>query len=287
MFKLFFLLIGSFSTLLSFSQLQVGLFGGLSNYQGDLVDKLYQKPKAAFGLNLSYQITNRINIRGGITFAKVSGADSLNTKQTNLQERNLSFESPITEFSLVGEFNTFDLETKKWSPYVFAGLAVYHYNPYTIDQSGNKVFLQPLGTEGQGLPGYDEPKLYSLTQLALPFGGGVKYNVTDNFRLAFEIGLRKLFTDHLDDVSGNYVDESRLLTARGQTAIDLAYRGDEVGAGPYPSPDVIRGSSKNKDGYYYIAVTYTLRYFFDKYKQIAGLPGGGRQKKVGCPATRY
>jgi hypothetical protein len=68
--------------------------------------------------------------------------------------------------------------------------------------------------------------------------------------------------------------------------VDLAYRGDEVGAGPYPSPDVMRGSQKHGDGYYYIAVTYTLRYFFDKYKQIAGLPGMGRQKKVGCPAAR-
>ncbi|MGZ8537528.1 MAG: DUF6089 family protein, partial [Flavisolibacter sp.] len=242
MFKLFFLLIGCFSSLLSFSQLQVGVFGGISNYQGDLVDKLFQKPKAAIGLHVSYQVTNRINIRGGFTFARVSGADSLNTKQTNLQARNLSFESPITEFSLVGEFNTFDLEIKKWSPYVFAGLAVFNYNPYTMDQAGNKVFLQPLGTEGQGLAGYDEPKLYALTQLSIPFGGGIKYNVTDNFRLAFELGLRKLFTDQLDDVSGNYADASELFAARGQRAVDYSYRGDEYPGGSPVLP--VKGSQR-------------------------------------------
>src|SRR5688572_29171166 len=139
MFKLSFLLISCFFSFHSFSQLQVGVFGGISNYQGDLVDKLYQKPGAAFGLHVSYQVSPRINIRGGFTFAKVSGADSLNMEKLNLRERNLSFQSPITEFSIVGEFNTFDLEIKKWSPYVFAGLAVYHFNPYTMDQAGNKV----------------------------------------------------------------------------------------------------------------------------------------------------
>jgi len=34
-------------------------------------------------------------------------------------------------------------------------------------------------------------------------------------------------------------------------------------------------------------LTYTVRYFFDKYKQIAGLPAYKRDKKAGCPATRY
>lgn len=286
MFKLFFLLIGCFSSILSFSQLQVGVFGGISNYQGDLVDKLFQKPKAAFGLNVSYQITNRINIRGGFTFAKVTGADSLNTKQSNLQERNLSFESPITEFSLVGEFNTFDLEIKKWSPYIFAGVAVYHYNPSTMDQAGNKVFLQPLGTEGQGLAGYEETKLYSLTQLAIPFGGGIKYNVTDNFRLAFELGLRKLFTDYLDDVSSNYADASELLAGRGQRAVDFAYRGDEYpGGNPVPPvKGAQRGSPKYKDYYYFTGLHLTI--LLPEGKGGGGSSGrAAKRGGYGCPTV--
>ena len=95
-----------------------------------------------------------------------------------------------------------------------------------------------------------------------------------------------LFTDHLDDVSGHYVDQAALFGAKGQKAVDLAYRGDEVGAGPYPSSVVSRGNTDHKDGYYYIALTYTVRYFFDKYKQIVGLPSGKKQKRVGCPASR-
>src|SRR4030095_8015554 len=167
--------------------------------------------------------------------------------------RNLSFQSPVSEFSLVGEFNTFDLDNKKWTPYVFAGIAVFRYNPYTFDRSGNKTYLQPLSTEGQGLPGYSPSSPYGLTQFALPFGAGIKYNLSDKFRLGMEVGLRRTFTDYLDDVSGNYADQNDLLTYRGSLAADLAYRGDEVPGGDltYTSKADIRGSAKYKDYYYF------------------------------------
>ena len=107
-----------------------------------------------------------------------------------------------------------------------------------------KTFLKPLSTEGQGFqPGVKE---YKLWQLNIPFGLGAEYSLNEDMRVGIEMGYRKLFTDHLDDVSGNYVDESRLLTARGQTAVDLAYRGDEVGAGPYPAAGADTWKSKTK-----------------------------------------
>jgi hypothetical protein len=96
-----------------------------------------------------------------------------------------------------------------------------------------------------------------------------------------------LFTDYLDDVSTEYADQSVLLSARGQAAVDLAYRGDEVGAGSYPTAKTPRGGASEKDGYYYMALTVTVRSFIDQYKRIAGLPSYHRDKKVGCPATRF
>jgi hypothetical protein len=59
-----------------------------------------------------------------------------------------------------------------------------------------------LSTEGQGI--YPDKKPYSLWQPTIPFGGGVKFAITENLRIGFEIGLRKLFTDYLDDVSTSY-----------------------------------------------------------------------------------
>ncbi len=264
----------------SYSQLQLGVFGGIANYQGDLVDGIYKSSKGAFGFTAGYQLTSRINLRAGITFAKIAGADSL-TKQQDLRLRNLNFQSPLNEFSIVGEFNTFDMNYKRWSPYVFAGLALYHFNPYTFDASGNKVFLQPLGTEGQGLPGYSS-KPYSLTQIALPFGGGIKYNISDNVRIALEVGLRKTFTDYLDDVSGNYADPNDLLTNRGQKSYDLSYRGDELigGNANYPSKGETRGSPKYKDYYYFSGLH--LNFILPE-----GNGGGkaGRKSGYGCPTV--
>ena len=279
--KLLIILIGCLVSYQSKAQFQAGIFGGIANYQGDLVDKLYQNPKQAFGISVGYQLNQRINLRAGLTFAKLAGADSLGESE-DLRMRNLSFQSNITELSLVGEFVTFDMDIKSWSPYVFAGLAVFHHNPYTFDQNGNKVFLQPLSTEGQGLPGYAQTKPYSLTQVAIPFGGGIKYNITNNIRVALEVGLRKLFTDHLDDVSGDYADAGELMAAKGPLAIDLAFREDELPNGSivYPNKGDQRGNPGYKDYYYFSGIHLTFR-----------LPEGrsgdraSRKSGYGCPTV--
>lgn len=266
----------------SYAQVRIGVFGGASNYQGDLVDRVYRSTKGAFGLTAGYDLSGRINFRAGLTFAKVAGADSLN-KQEDLRLRNLSFQTNITEFSLIGEFNTFDLDYKRWSPYVFAGLAVYHFNPYTYDQSGYKVYLQPLRTEGQGLPGY-ENKPYALTQLAIPFGLGIKYNISDKVRIGAELGLRKLFTDYLDDVSGNYADAADLSTNVGSQSVDLSYRGDEIPGGnpSYPAKGITRGSPRYKDYYYFTGIHLSFN--------LSGSDGGSYRSShgksgYGCPGN--
>ena len=258
---------------------------GMANYQGDLKAKSISlsQAKLMFSLGARYDLSEHISARSYFTFTGLQADDKNGT--ASIQQRNLNFKSKIFDWELTGQYSFFSLNDRWWTPYVFAGIGLFHFNPYTKDSGGTKTFLKPLSTEGQGfMPGIKE---YKLWQLNIPFGVGAEYSLSEDMRLGIEMGYRKLFTDHLDDVSGNFVDQTRLLTAKGQTAVDLAYRGDEVGAGPYPAAGATRGNPKQKDGYYYFAVTYTVRYFFDKYKQIAGLPGGSKSKKVGCPATRY
>lgn len=279
-----FLALTVLTTVTASAQLQVGVFGGIANYQGDLVERPFESPKPAFGITIGYPLSGRVTIRGGLTFAKVAGADSLN-KQKDLRARNLSFQSPVTELSLVGEFNTFDMDLKSWSPYVFAGIAIYHFNPYTFDANGNKIFLQPLSTEGQGLPGYNS-RPYALTQLALPFGGGIKLNISETTQIGLEMGLRKLFTDYLDDVSGNYADASDLFTNKGQTAVDLSYRGDEAGGSlAYPNKGETRGSPKYKDYYYFTGLHVTFQLPEGSGSQRNYSSRSGRNKKYGCPTV--
>lgn len=264
------------------AQVHLGLFGGIGNYQGDLINSAYvgKLTRVAAGVTGEYEVNSHLSLRAGFTFAQVAGDDEFNSKDY-LKLRNLSFESNIVELSLVAQYYTFSFENKRFSPYVFGGVAVYHFNPYILTVNDEKIFLPPLSTEGQGLQGYDT-KPYSLTQFALPFGVGVKYALTDNIRIGAEVGLRKLFTDYLDDVSGNYADENDLRTQRGDLSADLAYRGDEVpGGNPvYPAKGAQRGGADQKDWYYLTGLTLS----FQLGNGGGGLFGGGGGKgKYGCP----
>lgn len=265
----------------SAQNLRLNLFAGISNYQGDLQGKRFtlNQSQPAFGLGASYDLSNKFIARAGFTYGKVTGNDQKNTTAKGIEFRNLSFKSTITEFHLGVEYNLFDLSYRDMTPYAFVGAAVYHFNPYTRDATGNKVFLKPLSTEGQGLSQYPDRKPYNLTQFAVPFGLGVKVYMSERLQLGLELGLRKLFTDHLDDVSTSYVDSATLYAARGPKAVELAYRGGEVSGGPgYPADGAQRGNSKYKDWYYFsgIRISYALNGITKK-----------SRKSLSCPAKLY
>lgn len=258
---------------------------GMANYFGDLAAKDFRisgaKPWVSIGAR--YDLSEHLTARSYISFTSLQADDKNGTAV--MQQRNLNFKTKVLDWELTGQYNFFSLNDKWWTPYVFAGIGVFHFNPYTVDESDKKVFLQPLSTEGQGFR--NGSPVYKLTQFNLPLGLGVDYSLNEDMRLGLEFGYRKLFTDYLDDVSTTYVDHDALLHTKGEEAVALAWRGDEINGAPYPAGGSIRGNSKYKDGYYYVALTYTIRYFFDKYKALNGIPSGRRDKKVGCPATRY
>lgn len=273
--------------LFSFSQrVHVGIFGGLAAYNGDLTEKIFPKKvtNGAIGLSANYELTDQVMIRGGLTYAIVGGADRF-SDDPELVRRNLAFETRVFEFAVTGEYYFFNLYERIYSPYVFAGLAVYHYNPYAYNGTPDKVYLKPLSTEGQGVPGYPNRKPYSLTQAALPFGGGIKVAISENLRVGLEMGVRKLFTDYFDDVSTTYADPNDLLAARGQLAVDMSYRGDEIGGNPaYPAKGDQRGGEKNKDYYYFTGLHLTYR--LGGGNGLFG-GGGGRKNQTGCPVNVY
>jgi opacity protein-like surface antigen len=257
---------------------------GLAGYQGDLkAHSLSLSQTRLMGsIGVQYDLSEHLTARSYLTLASLKADDKKGTSSMRL--RNLDFQTGLFDWELSAQYDLFSLNDKWWTPYLFAGIGIYHYNPYTKDSAGNKVFLKPLSTEGEGfVQGVNN---YKLTGFSIPVGLGFSYALNEDMRLGLEFGYRKIFTDYLDDVSGNYADKNALLNARGQTAVDLAWRGDEINGAPYPAAGSERGNPNQKDGYYYIALTYTVRYFFDKYKQIVGLPSGRKEKKVGCPATR-
>lgn len=269
---------------LSQQRFQVTLFGGLSNYAGDLQDHRFtlQQSNFAFGAGIKYDITPNVAVRLAYNHGTVEGDDK-KSKDPLLQARNLSFISKINEGSLLFEYTPLNMEDHLISPFIFGGIAVFHFNPYAYDSTGNKVYLKPLSTEGQGVD--PDRKPYNLTQFAIPVGIGVKFRINDNTVLAYELSARKTNTDYIDDVSSTYYDQATLAQARGQKAVEMAYRGNELKNGNpnYPDNGAIRGGSKYKDWYYFTGFTL--------YIGIGGGNGGGPfsggsrggRNQLGCP----
>ncbi|HYF29986.1 MAG TPA: DUF6089 family protein [Chitinophagaceae bacterium] len=259
------------------NRLHLVVSGGFSNYYGDLQGKPLTLDQAhgAFGLGLKYDLTNHFSVKGGMFYGKLSADDKRN--KPSLQPRNLNFHTRILEGSLLAEYALFDLQEKQFTPYAFGGVAIFRFNPYTFDSTGGKHYLQPLGTEGQGLAQYPDRKLYKLTQFAIPFGAGLRLKVSEKVTLAYEFSLRKTFSDYIDDLSTTYVDPFILEAARGSKAVELSYRGGELkdGIQTYPPEGSVRGGAKSKDWYYFSGITATIG--------IGNALLGGGKGKTSCP----
>ena len=252
--------------------------GGIMNYQGDLQAKRFTfKQGHPYGsVGMYYEATEKLFIRIGVVAGKVSSDDKLTMLY---QLRNLSFSSQVIEFQVGAEYDLINSYEHRVSPYIFAALAGFHFNPSTLDADKKKVFLQPLGTEGQGF--YNGRKKYSLTQMSLPFGGGIKFGLTDNIHVRIEAALRKLFTDYLDDVSSTYANETALRLNNGEKAAELAFRGDEINPALTPVEGGIRGNPKSKDFYYTAGLSVSFR--------LNGNDGRNKpgKSRLGCPVNVY
>lgn len=256
------LLFAMVATRICTAQMEVGAFLGLSNYAGDLADEkkgysfeaLEYHP--AFGLFLRSNVSSHLSVRVQGTYGKITGSDA-NSLQLSRKRRNLSFRSNIYELALQFEFNLIgrDKTTQNLnSPYVFAGVAGFYFNPQA-EYQGKWYDLQPLGTEGQGTT--DKPR-YRLIDLSIPFGFGFRYGINGVGNLGVEFGLRRTFTDYLDDVSGNYPDIAALTDTDPITA-SLSYRTPEYFDTTLPNPQgKKRGQATSKDWYLFTGLTLSI-----------------------------
>ncbi|MES2890671.1 MAG: DUF6089 family protein [Bacteroidota bacterium] len=239
----------------SFAQWQAELILGISGYSGDLSERYFAAPTLgpAITANIKYSAFNdRVIFRTGIGYGQISANDAKSEDGSHIR-RNLNFKSNIFEASFVVEANLINPQENDHYPYLFAGVGAVKFNPYTSDSKGVKTFLQPLGTEGQGLPEYPDRKLYSLTQFCIPYGIGWNMRMNENLDIGLELGARILFTDYLDDVSTTYPDRDLLLAARGATAAELSNRYLNQGRSYTGSQ---RGNPDSNDQYYFMGVKF-------------------------------
>jgi hypothetical protein len=234
---------------------EIGLFLGGSYYLGDLnVAKHFNMIEPAGGIVYRYNFNQRYNIKANVLFGTVKGADSESGVPSQIS-RNLAFKSPITEVAAEFEFNFLEyaIGNRKtlFTPYVFAGVNYFRMRPQA--QVGETWYdLQPLGTEGQGTS-ENSSKKYKLNQVAVPFGVGLKFNIANNIGFSCEWGLRKTFTDYIDDVSKSYVNPSALST-QGAFFADQS-----IGTDPATNVGKQRGDSSTKDWYSFAGVMLTFK----------------------------
>jgi hypothetical protein len=251
------------------STVQEGEFGisaGAAHYFGDLNTRAkINRPKPALGLFFRKQFGNYIGLRVSAHYAELGYSDIYSTNDFQ-KRRNLSFNTNIWELAVQGDFNFFKFVPgdpyNRFTPYITLGVGAFSYDPYAYI-GGQKVFLRPLGTEGQGYSQYPDRKPYGTMALAIPFGVGVKYNLTQRTNIGFEIVYRFTNTDYLDDVSSTYVDPAifpKLPDGSASIAELLQDRSYETGEpiGFVNGSARQRGYPKQKDQYIMAELTFSF-----------------------------
>jgi hypothetical protein len=278
---IFCILVWQFALSPAFAQRsEVGVFAGGSFYIGDLnplPEGLFSQAKVAAGVVYRYNLSTRWALRGNVLFGTITADDA---KHDNL--RNLNFRSRIGEFSIQTEINFLTYFTGsrnyRFSPYIFGGVGVFTFNPQGYYEKESRwIDLRPLKTEGQGLIEYPDVKEYNTVQIVFPFGLGFKYSLNRTFSVGAEWGMRKTFTDYLDDVGGFYADPAILAKEIDEKSADMSDRTIKIGENGSTAPDPQpigsrRGSSNKTDWYSFFGVNLTMKV--------------GRSQQTSCPAYR-
>ena len=233
---------------------ELGFLTGVSYYYGDLNNTHFNNSRIAGGITYRTNFDRRFSFKSSMLYSNVYADDALSSDQIKIN-RNLHFKSDIIELSGQIEFNFLPYEKGNslypWSPFVFTGVSIFNYNPKAEANNGQWYELQPLGTEGQETTLRPYLKKYSLTQFSIPFGGGIKLSVNKNLNIIFEYGLRKTFTDYIDDVSSTYAG---IPAEFDNITIELADRSLD---GPKQAGEE-RGVSTNNDWYSFSGITLSF-----------------------------
>lgn len=229
--------------------MEIGPLVGGSYYIGDL-----NPGKHFLNTQLMYGALARINFdtRWAVKLAVTRGTVKGNSSQSSfLPDRELQFESPVTDISAVCEFNFFSYFVgSKWnsiSPYIYAGIGFFFFDP---SSGGQK--LSKMGTEGQN-DNYEGRKPYSTLALGIPMGIGVKYSVSKSIGLSAFWELHKTFTDYLDDVSSTYYLDGPSIDVNNPSQImsDPARN---------HQPGMQRGNPENNDWFAFFGVSVTYKF---------------------------
>lgn len=242
---------------------EVGILVGAAHYFGDLNNRgAVDRPKPAVGLFVRKQVGNYVAVRFSANYAELGYSDRYSSVEFN-RRRNLSFNTDVFEMALQGDFNFYRFEPFSdryfFTPYVTMGVGAFNFNPYAYLR-GEKHYLRPLGTEGQGSAAYPERLFYRNMSACFPVGMGIKYNILRNVNFTVEAVYRFTRTDYLDDVSSTYAGPGAFPPnpdGRPSLAFLLQDRSGDTGI-PIGDAGRQRGFSAQRDQYFFLQAGISL-----------------------------
>lgn len=254
---------------------EAGFGAGWMNCLTDLGGKIGNRPRAmnwqgirpaaAIFAIATYQQT--IGFRVQYVRGSVGAADSLigSGNAGSRYDRDLHFKSNITEITLMLEFYPFalsegNISTCRLQLYVKGGVGWYRFNPQARIKN-QWVNLQPLHTEGQGFSVADKllQDSYSLDQLNLPVGIGMRWEAGPFMHLRLEGLYRILFTDYFDDVSTRYADPRQfaLYLTPAHAALAVMASDRRRSGQPFQNSE-IRGNPSKNDAFFHFQLSFSV-----------------------------
>jgi Outer membrane protein beta-barrel domain len=255
-------------------KMDLGIHVGATHYFGDLSPKeLAYYPEnigSALGVFVRHHFTDHLALRSSLTYLQTRGDERFGGV---LPERGLNFKADMLEAMFTLQMELFHLGRKvRLSPYAaLAGGGFYFSN--STEFQGQRYFLRPLNTEGQGIEGY--PKPYLPIALQFGVGGGLNILINERFNIGLEGMVHGTNTDYLDDVGTIQIKKfGDLLQYRGELTARLSEPRFE------PTPEnfdkTYSRGGKYKD--WYIVALGSLSWRLQK-----GRSGGKGSKNLGCP----
>jgi len=282
---------------------EIAFLYGWGNYMGDLggLDKpgtywfLWDLEitefQTSYGGQYRYNIDQMHAVNATFISGNVSGSDAL-TGYSNRNNRNVTFKSKVIEFSVAYEFHFLrpepshiykikgaqGLSGNSFDAYAYLGVGGFYFNPQGMANGSGWTDLQPLGTEGQGLPG--GPSAYSLFNFSVPMGIAFQYQLNRHFKIGIDYGYRFTGTDYLDDVSTIYYDNDVIRAQKGDVAALFANPTNNSGGDPsWTTTGAIRGNPANRDAYMFAMFSLTKVIHTASKRGIYGQTRRGRKSQ--------
>ncbi|GHA78990.1 hypothetical protein GCM10007389_36360 [Pontibacter akesuensis] len=175
-----------------------------------------------FGPNASvgalYKVTPYLGVNANLDYVQLGAVE----KDVN-RTLNIAFESEVIQFSVTGVLNLLDSYAGSGNyrssrkrfvvPYMRAGIGAVYYSATSFPGQGDLDDSQTT---------YDPERDYPAFAAVIPFGGGLRFRVNDEFSIAPELMYHITTTDFLDNIGprlGNAATKDHF----GVAAIKLQY----------------------------------------------------------------